>query len=151
MKTEAEQDTGEKSDLERQFETELPRILALSEDDLEAAVAAIDRYLVQAPALGVKKSLLAWKGRLYLEHERHDAAACELQAADGLRSPDDLKNLNVKMDLAEALEKCGNLQGAHAVLITGLKEIQTPQARLKLEQRAEELLHRMQEGAVRRE
>lgn len=145
MKAEDELETGDGSELEQQFQAELPKILDVSEHDLEEALAAVDRYLCQTPFKRFQKSLLAWKGRLYLEHGRYSDAARELQAADGLQIGDDIKNFNTKFDLAEALEKSGNPHGAYAVLEAGLAEIEEPDLLLRLKERAEKVLNQMSE------
>lgn len=126
------QDATEGADLERRFQAELPHILVTSDSNLEAALAILDRYLDEAPGPELRKSLLGWKGRLYLEHGRHEDAARELRAADGLQLPDTLRNFNVKFDLADALAKTGNPQEACAVLTAGLREINEPDLLLKL-------------------
>jgi tetratricopeptide (TPR) repeat protein len=126
MKVDDALEADENSALERQFQAELPKIVIASDNDLEAAVAAIEHYLDQAPSRELRKSLLTWKGRFYLEHGRHDDAARELRAADEIKLPDDLKNLNTKRDLADALERGGDPRQAYAVLTAALDEIDAP-------------------------
>jgi hypothetical protein len=132
MKTDSELEMNERSALERQYLDELPQILVTSEDDLGAAVAALDRYLSQAPPPKLQKSLLAWKGHFYLEHGMYDDATRVLQVADRLNTQDDLQNFNTKFDLAEALEKGTDPQGAYAVLTAGLDEIKEPSLLLNI-------------------
>jgi hypothetical protein len=122
----------EKPQVEREFESALPEILAIAEQDRRKAVAAIDRYLQREPPSHLRKSLLVWKGRLYLEHGRHEEAARELWEADALPSRDDLQTLNIRMDLAEALAGGGDPRGAYDVLAASLSEIKAPPALLKL-------------------
>ncbi|MEZ4297825.1 MAG: hypothetical protein R3B70_22910 [Polyangiaceae bacterium] len=125
-------DSTQLTELELEYRAELPKILIAADRDLDAALRALDRYLRRAPPLGLKKAILAWKGRFYLEHGRYDEAVRELRAADGLEVQDDLKNFNTKVDLAKALEKAGDTQGAHSVLTAALAETSEPSLLLKL-------------------
>ncbi|MEZ4297009.1 MAG: hypothetical protein R3B70_18735 [Polyangiaceae bacterium] len=120
------------SEVERRFRAELPKILRASVADLDVSLAALDGYLAEASSPGFRKSLLAWQGRLYLEHGRHDEAVRVLRDADGLHFSDDLKNFNIKSDLAVALEKSGCVRDASAVLAAGLHEIKEPELLLRM-------------------
>ena len=126
MSAEDEHETDEPSALEQQYRAQLPQILRAAGDDLEAALAALDRYLEQAPPRRLKKSLLTWKGLFYSEHGRYDDAVRELRAADELRGAGELAHFNTKIDLARALEKGGDPREAYAVLTAALDEIEAP-------------------------
>lgn len=121
-----------KTALERGFEAELPQILRLSDSDLEGALAALDRYLDQAPPPAFQKALLAWKGRFYLEHAKYDDAIRELQTADAIQIPDELQNFNTKTDLARALTGAGHPQEAYTALTEALNETEDPRFLLML-------------------
>jgi hypothetical protein len=126
MKADDEQDAGELTALERQFQDELPQICMVADVDLLAALVALDGYLGQTPPDKLKKSLLTWKGLFYLEHGMHDDAVRELRAADALNRADELSNFNTKFDLAKALELGGNPREAYAVLTAAVEEIHGP-------------------------
>lgn len=132
MNTDEQPETGGKTALEREFELEIPRILRMSDSDLEGALAALDYYLERNPHAAFRNALLAWKGGFYLEHERYDDAIRELQAADALHIPNDLHNFNTKFNLAQALDMGGKSEEAYAVLITALNEIEDPALLLDL-------------------
>jgi tetratricopeptide (TPR) repeat protein len=132
MKADDELKAGEKSILEAWFEAELVQILRTSDNDLEAALAALDRYLDQAPPPMFRKGLLTWKGRFYIEHKRYDDAVRVLRVADALQSRSDAANFITKADLAKALEEGGDPQEAYTVLIAALNEIEDPPCLLKL-------------------
>lgn len=137
------EEMDDKSDAERCFESELPQILDTSELHLEKALATIDNYLRDNPPTGFRKSLLAWQGRFYLEHGKYADAAQVLEAADSLCTSDELKNANVKLDLADALEKTGNLQRAYETLSAGTEMLKTPPLKAKVMARAAELRRRL--------
>lgn len=132
MKTDDEQEMYELSPLGLQYRAELPRILLLSDSDLEGALAALDHYMDRAPPPAFQKALLNWKGRFYLEHAKYDDAIRELRAADAIQIPDDLKNSITKSELALALEKKGDAVEAYAVLTKALNEIEIPSLLLDL-------------------
>jgi hypothetical protein len=123
MKNHDEQDNYELSPLGLKYRAELLDILRASDSDLNAAIAALDRYLDQSPPPAFQKALLAWKGRFYLEHHRHEDAVRVLRVSDALPGQCDLANANTKLDLATALELSGDPGGALAVLIAALEEI----------------------------
>lgn len=128
MNTNNEQEADGLSPLKRHFQDELVQIMLGSENDLEGAITALDRYLAQAPDRDLQKSLLSWKGRFYVEHQRYDDAIRVLRIADGLhlRGDFDLGNFNVKSDLAIALEQRGDLQEAYVVWTAALDEMVAP-------------------------
>jgi tetratricopeptide (TPR) repeat protein len=128
MNTDHELDENGLSALERQFRAELVEIMLGSENDLEGAIAALDRYLEQAPPREFQNSLLCWQGRFYVEHERYDDAVRVLRLADGLHVPGDLdlRIFNVKSDLAIALEQRGEPQEAYVVWTAALNEMEAP-------------------------
>ncbi len=111
------------SPLEVEFRAELPRILRMSDSDLDGALAAMDRYLDREPSSSFRKSLLAWKGRFYLEHKRYEDAVRVLRLADGSQASSDLQTFNTKLDLATALKESHDKDGAYEVLMTGLVEV----------------------------
>lgn len=126
MNTDNEEQFYELSPLGLQYRAELPRILRLSDSDLEAAIAALDRYLEQAPPPAFQKALLTWKGRFYNEHQRYDDAIRELRSADTLQCSAEIANFNTKSDLALALEKKGEAVEAYSILIKALNETADP-------------------------
>lgn len=132
MKTDNELRADELSLLEQQYQAELPQILMESDENLELAIEALDRYLARNPPADFQKNLLTWKGRFYLEHERYEDAIRELRAADELPFSHELANFNTKFDLAIGLENSGDLRGAYTVLTKALNEIEAPSLFLNL-------------------
>lgn len=132
MEKNNEQDTYQHSPLGQKYCAELPRILRMSDSDLEGALAALDYYLEQNPPPAFQNTLLTWKGTFYLEHGRYDDAVRELRAADALRIRDDLQNFNTKYTLAKALDLGGNAEDAYTVLAKALDEIEEPSLQIDL-------------------
>jgi tetratricopeptide (TPR) repeat protein len=125
-------DNYELSPLGLKYRAELPDILRASDNDLDAAIAALDRYLEQAPPPAFQKALLTWKGRFYVEYQRYDDAVRVLREADALQGESDMQSFCTRSDLAKALEGMGNPQEAYAVLIAALEEIDELDLLIKL-------------------
>lgn len=132
MSTNKERETDELSPLDQQHRDELPQIRVASEDNVNLALEALDRYLAQNPPVDLEKSLLAWKGRSYIERQRYDDALRELREADALPSPHELSTFNANFDLALALENSGDLQSAYMVLTRALHQVEAPPLFLNL-------------------
>lgn len=125
MKTNKAQAPSGKTELEREFEKDIVRILRLSESDLEGALAGIDYFLERNPHPAFQNALLAWKGLFYSEHGRYDDAIRELRAAEELRGISDLQNFNTKHDLAKALDLGGHPEEAYSIILKALNEIES--------------------------
>jgi tetratricopeptide (TPR) repeat protein len=132
MNTKNEQDAHERTALEQEYLDQLPQICMAADGDLAGALAALDRYLAQAPPRTLKKRLLTWKGLFYLEHEKYDDAVRELRAADAIDDAEELATFNTKFELAKALELGGDPEEAYAVLVAAMDEIDAPGLHLDL-------------------
>ena len=118
--------------LQLEFQKELPKIVLSFEDDLEGALAAMDRYLDQQPPDSVRKSLLGWKGLFYLEHGRYEDAIRVFRLADEMNVLDDAQNFLTKDGLAKALIGVPDLNGAYDVLTQAVAEVAFPWGLLRL-------------------
>lgn len=116
------------SDLEKEFERSLPEILTLADKNYEGAISMIDSYLGHTyDDMEFKKSLLSWKGLLYLENNRLQEAINQLKLSDQFESKETLRNFNVKFNLAQAYLQNANYEDAYHALINSLDQfIESP-------------------------